>query len=323
MNSDPILIVAGEPYSVFSEIFFKSIKRYESKKPVILIGSIELFNKQMKSLGYNFLFNEISKDFKNSDLYNGKIINIINIDLNLKRTFDKITEKSNEYIHESFDVALKILKKKKSLNLINGPISKKDFLKKKYPGVTEYLQFKTKTKDVAMLIYNKNFSVSPITTHIPVKDIYKKIKGSKILNNVKLISNFYNRYLKFRPKIGITGLNPHCESNFTNSEEKNIIIPAIKKIKEKFKNIEGPLSTDSLFMKENLKNFNVVIGMYHDQVLTPAKALNGFNAINITLGLPFIRISPDHGTNNKMIGKNKSDPTSLIEAIKFLDHKCR
>ena len=112
MNSNPILIVAGEPYSVFSEIFFKSIKRYESKKPVILIGSIELFNKQMKSLGYNFLFNEISKDFKNSDLYNGKIINIINIDLNLKRTFDKITEKSNEYIHESFDVALKILKKK-------------------------------------------------------------------------------------------------------------------------------------------------------------------------------------------------------------------
>ena len=106
-------------------------------------------------------------------------------------------------------------------------------------------------------------------------------------------------------------------------KKKNIIIPAIKKIKEKFKNIEGPLSTDSLFMKENLKNFNVVIGMYHDQVLTPAKALNGFNAINITLGLPFIRISPDHGTNNKMIGKNKSDPTSLIEAIKFLNHKCK
>ena len=323
MNSNPILIVAGEPYSIFSEIFFKSIKKYKSKKPIILIGSIKLLKKQMKSLGYNFVFNEINKDFEESDLYNGKVINIININLDQKKTFDKITEKSNEYIHESFDVALKILGKKKSINLINGPISKKDFLKKKYLGVTEYLQFKTKTKDVAMLIYNKNFSVSPITTHIPVKDIYKKIKGTKILNNVKLISDFYYKYLKFRPKIGITGFNPHCESNFTNSEEKNIIIPAIKKIKEKFKNIEGPLSTDSLFMKENLKNFNVVIGMYHDQVLTPAKALNGFNAINITLGLPFIRISPDHGTNNKMIGKNKSDPTSLIEAIKFLNHKCK
>ena len=83
--------------------------------------------------------------------------------------------------------------------------------------------------------------------------------------------------------------------------------------------IEGPFPADTIFMKERLKNFDVIVGMYHDQVLTPMKTLFAFNAINITLGLPFVRISPDHGPNSYMVGKNLSDPTSLKEALKFLD----
>ena len=122
-----------------------------------------------------------------------------------------------------------------------------------------------------------------------------------------------------KPKIAITGLNPHCENFFNISEEKNIIEPAIKILKKKKIKIFGPYPADTIFLKQNSKKFNVIIGMYHDQVLTPIKALYGFNAINITLGLPFLRISPDHGPNNKMIGKNKSDPQSLIDALKFLN----
>ena len=98
-----------------------------------------------------------------------------------------------------------------------------------------------------------------------------------------------------------------------------IIIPAIKEIKKNIPNISGPYPADSLFMKNNIKKFDAVIGMYHDQVLTPIKSIYNFDAINITLGLPFIRISPDHGTNGLMAGKNKSNPESLISAIKFLD----
>ena len=105
------------------------------------------------------------------------------------------------------------------------------------------------------------------------------------------------------------------------SEEKNIIEPAIKILKKKKIKIFGPYPADTVFLKQNTKKFNVIIGMYHDQVLTPIKTLYGFNAINITLGLPFLRISPDHGPNNKMIGKNKSDPQSLIDALKFLNRK--
>ena len=124
-----------------------------------------------------------------------------------------------------------------------------------------------------------------------------------------------------KPKIAITGLNPHCENFFNISEEKNIIEPAIKILKKKKIKIFGPYPADTVFLKQNIKKFNVIIGMYHDQVLTPIKTLYGFNAINITLGLPFLRISPDHGPNNKMIGKNKSDPQSLIDALKFLNRK--
>ena len=322
MNNKPILIIGGEPYSIFSEIFFKTLKSYRSKKPLVIIGSKNLFEKQMKKLGYNFKFNSINKNFKNNLLKKKNEINIIDVNFRFKRTFDIISELSNSYITESFEIAHEIIRKKKVSGLINGPISKKTFLKHKYPGITEYLKDKNKSKKVAMLIYSKKFSVCPITTHLALNEVSKKISKTKIINNVNLIKNFYKKYININPKIAITGLNPHCESNFKNNEEKNIIEPAIKHLKKKSINVFGPLAADSLFMKENIRNYNVVVGMYHDQVLTPAKALNDFEAINITLGLSFIRISPDHGTNNEMIGKNLSNPKSLIEAIKFIDNKC-
>ena len=162
-----------------------------------------------------------------------------------------------------------------------------------------------------MLIYNKKLSVSPLTTHLPLKDVYKNISKKKIINHVKKIDHFFKKYLKKKPNIAITGLNPHCESNFKKSEEKNIIIPAINYlISKKFK-VSGPFPADTIFLKDNYKKFDVVIGMYHDQVLAPIKSIFGFNAINITIGLPFLRISPDHGPNVKMFGKNISNPDSL------------
>ena len=170
-----------------------------------------------------------------------------------------------------------------------------------------------------MLIFNKKLSVSPITTHLALKNVHKHITKQKIYNQVKLINEFYNAKFKKKPRIAITGLNPHCESNFKDCEEDLIISPIIKKLKTKNFKVSGPYPADTIFVKENLKNFDVVIGMYHDQVLSPMKALFGFDAINITLGLPFIRISPDHGPNSIMLGKNLSNPRSLVNALKFLD----
>ena len=196
----------------------------------------------------------------------------------------------------------------------------KIFLKKKFPGITEFIANEFNIKNnYAMLIFNKALSVCPITTHLPLNKVSKKIKKKDIIIKSLIIDNFYRKNFSVKPKIGITGLNPHCENFFNISEEKKIIEPVVKKLKNRKIKIYGPFPADTIFLKENIKKFDVIIGMYHDQVLTPIKTLYGFNAINITLGLPFLRISPDHGPNHEMIGKNKSDPQSLINALKFLD----
>jgi 4-hydroxythreonine-4-phosphate dehydrogenase len=321
MNKEPIIISAGEPNSVFLEIFFKSIKRNKYKSPLIIIVSEKLLKMQMKELGFNFRINIIDKNFNQFNTLNNKTINIIDVKYKFNNCFDKISNKSNEYIKETFEIALQILIKNKFSKFINGPISKKHFLKGKNLGITEYLAKKiSKNCDVAMLIFNKKLSVSPITTHLAIKDVNKYITKKKIYSHVKLITKFYKKNFKKKPRIAITGLNPHCESNFKNCEEDAVIIPAIKILRIKNFKVDGPFPADTIFMKENLRNFDIIIGMYHDQVLSPMKALLGFDAINITLGLPFARVSPDHGPNTFMLGKNLSDPKSLINAIKFLDN---
>ena len=320
MINEPIIIVAGEPNSIFLEIFFKSIENHRYKNPLLLIVSQKLLEQQMIKLGFNFKINSINQYFNQFSKLDNKKINLINVDYRFDNCFEKISSRSNGYIKKSFEVALKIIHQNNFSKFINGPISKKSFLKGKILGITEYLAEKTNQKGkVGMLIFNKNLSVSPLTTHLPLKNVHKEISKQKIYMQVKLINNFYKKKFNKLPRIAITGLNPHCESNFQNSEENSIIIPAIKKLRLKNTKINGPFPADTIFTKSLLKNYDVVIGMYHDQVLSPMKALFNFDAINITLGLPFTRISPDHGPNHSMLGKNLSDPKSLIQALKFLD----
>jgi 4-hydroxy-L-threonine phosphate dehydrogenase PdxA len=216
-------------------------------------------------------------------------------------------------------LGLKLIKNENIYALINGPVSKKHFLKKKFPGITEYIANKTDSKKPVMLIYNQNLAVNPLTTHIPIKKVSKFIKKKKIINNVKQINEFYKTRLGRNPKFAILGLNPHCESTDPISEEKKEIIPAIKYLSNKNISVEGPISADTFFLEKNINKFDVVVGMYHDQVLTPAKTLFKFNAINLTIGLPFLKVTPDHGPNLKMIGKNKSDPASIFYAFDFLN----
>ena len=147
-----------------------------------------------------------------------------------------------------------------------------------------------------------------------------KINQYKIVKKVKIINNFYKKNFNKKPNFAILGLNPHNFSLSKKSEEKEIINKAIKKlIKLKIK-VTGPIAPDSSFMIFKKYKFDVIIGMYHDQVLTPFKALYNFKAINITLGLPYIRISPDHGVAENIAGKNIANPKSLIESIKFFNH---
>ena len=318
MNFNPILIVSGEPNSVFLELFFKVFNNNKIKSPIILISSKKLLNLQMKKLGFKNKIRLINSSKLKFYKLDNKTINLIDVNYNTDKAFEKISSKSNVFIKNSFELAFNTIRNNNISKFINGPISKKSFLKKKFLGITEYISEKFLTKNTCMLIFNKELSVCPITTHLPLKLVTKKITKKNIINKVSLINNFYEKRFRFKPRIAILGLNPHCESIHSYNEDEKIIKPSIKYLKRKYK-VSGPYPADTIFLKNNRKNFDVIIGMYHDQVLTPIKTLFEYDAINITLGLPFIRISPDHGPNETMLGKNLSNPLSLLRAIKFLD----
>ena len=311
MKNKPILVVAGDPKSIFFEIFFKSIKFNKFKNPIIVIASSKLLRSYLRISKYKYKINLLNLDQLKSYKLDNKKINLLNIKyLNTK-----------DYIKDCFNLAFKILRSGLSYKLINGPINKSNFLDKKFLGITEYISKKFLINNTAMLIYNEELSVSPVTTHLPLKLVAKKINQKLIREKIILIDKFYKNHRDFRPKIAVTGLNPHCESILNFNEDEKIIKPAIKLMKKKGYKIYGPFSADTMFLKQNRKKYDIILGMYHDQVLSPIKSIKEYDAINITLGLPFYRISPDHGPNEKMINKNISSPLSLIKALKFLDKR--
>ena len=141
-----------------------------------------------------------------------------------------------------------------------------------------------------------------------------------IVEKTKIINSFYKKIFNKKPIIAILGLNPHNFSSQKKFEEKEKIIKAIKTLKRQKIKVKGPISADTSFMLFKKNKYDVIIGMYHDQVLTPFKTLFKYDAINITLGLPYIRISPDHGTAENIVGKKIANPQSLIESIKFFNN---
>ena len=312
-----IIIVLGEPNSISSEIFLKSINYIKkSKLNFIIIGNYSLFKKQANYLNYKKKIN-----FRLSKIDNLKKtkFNFINIDYKQSKPFDLKNNKTDAFIKKCFECAVLLLKKKLACGLINLPINKSKFTKNRYKGITEYIADKTNNKNKEnMLLFNEAFSVLPLTTHIPIKKVYKEITYKKIEKACKNINNFYLKTIKRKKfKIGILGLNPHNgENGYIGNEEKRIIIPAIKKLKKKYP-IIGPLSPDTSFLQRAKLKIDVLIGHYHDQILTTFKTKFNYDAINITIGLPFLRISPDHGVGTEIIGKGIADPKSFKKAIKF------
>jgi 4-hydroxy-L-threonine phosphate dehydrogenase PdxA len=318
MHHKPIIIIPGQSNSIFFEIFFKTLKKTKFFSALILICDANIFKINAKKYNFNRVSNLIQPD-EQINLLKKNTINIINVKLRKNKKKIVKLNYNNKYIFDCFKIAFKILKKKSTNKFLNGPINKKNFLNKEYLGITEYLAKNFNKKDVGMLIYNKELSVCPVTTHLPVKLVSKKITKTLIINRLKMINDFFKKNFKLKPKIAVTGLNPHCESILNYNEDDKIVLPAVNLAKKKGILASGPHAADTAFLKQNRKKFNVILGMYHDQVLTPLKTLFEYDAINITMGLPFLRVSPDHGPNEKMVNKNLSNPTSLAQALKFLD----
>ena len=300
-----IAIVAGEPFSINSEIIAKSWRkiRKKYKKNIFIIGNYSLIKRQFEKIKIKISIKKINSI---EEIDSSMSMKILNIPIN------------SRYVLQCIDKAHKLAIDKKIFGFINCPVDK-DIFRLKNSGVTEYLAKKNSVKDSAvMMIYNKKLSVVPISTHIPVREIAKKLSGKIIEKKIIIVNNFYRKLLKRKPKIAVLGLNPHNDEFRNRSEEKKIILPSIKKLKKNNYKIIGPFSADTIFLNKKKYNYDVIIGMYHDQVLAPFKTIYGFDAINVTLGLKYIRISPDHGIAKDIEGSNKANPLSLIKAIEFI-----
>ena len=151
-----------------------------------------------------------------------------------------------------------------------------------------------------MLIRNEKLSVSPITTHINLRDVSKKINRKLIILKIKTLNSWFKKYLKKKPRICLLGLNPHNAEFDRNSEEMRVLKPVLKILQREGIKINGPTSADTVFINE-YKKYDVIVGMFHDQILPSFKTLFKFDAINITLGLKYLRVSPDHGIASNLI----------------------
>jgi 4-hydroxythreonine-4-phosphate dehydrogenase len=311
-----VAIIAGEPNSINSEIIAKSWKKNGKLKNIFIIGNYSVLKKQFTKIGFKL---PLVKIYDIKEIKRNKKLYILDVPLKFKSIFGVNLADARNHIFKSFDIAHNLATNKKILGFINAPINKKIF-NNKHLGVTEYLSKKNKSKNKeVMLIHNKKLSVVPLTTHIQIKHVANKITLNLIKTKIITLNKFYLKLFNRKPKIAILGLNPHNSENKIGAIENKIIEPAISKLKRLKINIYGPFPADTAFNKQNIIDYDVIVGMYHDQVLAPFKALFDYDAINITLGLKYLRLSPDHGTAKDIVGLNKANPQSLINAINFFN----
>lgn len=223
-------------------------------------------------------------------------------------------------------IAAELLKKRKAEALVTAPVNKEAINRSGifFQGHTEYLAKTANTKKFAMMLCGDKLKVTTVTRHIPLKKVSAEINQEKIIDAVRLTDYGLKKYFGIKnPKIGVCGLNPHCgEGGKIGTEEKNIIIPAIKKVKRFVHGILGPISGDTIFYMAYRGKLDAVVSMYHDQGLGPLKMVAFEKGVNVTLGLPFVRTSPDHGTAYDIAGKGIANPGSMKEAIKLAVKMC-
>ena len=312
-----LTIVAGDPNSIGFEILGKALRKLstKSKKKILLVGSYELLKNQLQKLKIKIPLYKITSF--DEIIVTNKLI-VLDVPIKFKNAFNVKEKYIKKYILKCIDIAHELSMKDKIIGFVNLPINKKIVFKNQKIGMTEYLAKKCKTnKSEVMMIYNDNFSVVPITTHINIKDVSKSLTSSLIEKKIITTNNFLKKIYRRKPIMAIFGLNPHNDELRNKSEEKKVILPALKKLKKKNIKAFGPYPADTIFINKDKYKYDVIVGMYHDQVLAPFKSIYQFDAINITLGLKYLRISPDHGTGYDIAGQGKANPLSLIKAINF------
>ena len=221
-----------------------------------------------------------------------------------------------EYIRKAVDLAMDHLVSA----ITTAPINKESIHLAgfNYPGHTEMLADFTGTKGVALMLVGKKLRVVLATTHLPLHAVRDQITKDRVANTIRLTHQWLARYVTESPRIAVTGLNPHCgDGGIFGDEEKPAILPAIEQLKAEGIDAQGPFSADALFARTQTGQYDAVVTMYHDQGMIPVKMESQGNAVNITLGLPIIRTSVDHGTAFDIAGQGIASPESLKFSLRF------
>ncbi|MCU0641148.1 MAG: 4-hydroxythreonine-4-phosphate dehydrogenase PdxA [Candidatus Margulisbacteria bacterium] len=227
---------------------------------------------------------------------------------------------------EYLEKAVELAKAKKIDAIVTAPINKEAIRLAGYnfPGHTEFLAARTKTKRFAMMFVSDKLWLMLATTHLPLAQVSRQLDRKKLVSLIKLAHETLTRFRGRSARIGVAGLNPHAgEHGLFGREEEKIIKPAVDEARRFGIDVRGPISPDAIFNLANAGVFDLVVAMYHDQGLIPLKLLAFNRSVNVTVGLPFVRTSVDHGTGFDIAGKGMANPQSLIEAVKVAAHFAR
>jgi 4-hydroxythreonine-4-phosphate dehydrogenase len=317
-----IIYSPGEPSGIGPDLIIQLCKSTfwtDVKIPIVCLSDPKLLNARASDLGKKIKL-EILSDLSELKANKRNVIQVLRVSDCKNTNCGKLYKSNAQYVLDNLQFGIDEAFKNKNHALVTGPISKENIISinKAFLGHTEYIQQRTKSDKVLMLLASDQLKVALATTHIPLKKVANKISKELVISKAITLNHGLKQKFKIKnPNIKLLGLNPHSgEGGKIGKEEIDILIPAVKELRKKKINISYPISADTAFTKKNLKETDAFLGMYHDQVLPVIKALSFGNAINITLGVPITRTSVDHGVALDIAGTGKSDPSSLKEAIK-------
>ena len=311
------VFTCGDVNGIGPEIALKAFKKIFSKKQknkIIFVCPKNVFEHYYKLTKAAFQFHRVD----NNEYLNSHLNFVALPDAKLKIGYP--TKTSGSIAYESIKKSLELINNNLADVLVTAPISKEAFniAKINFPGHTELLAASEKNNNYMMLFLSDIIKAGLLTIHIPISSVSKLLTKEKLFSAIELLNKVARQDLKILdPKIAVLGLNPHSgENGLIGEEEIKFINPAIKSLQKKI-NVSGPFVPDAFWGNKSYKNFDLILGMYHDQLLIPFKLLNFNNGVNFTAGLKLIRTSPDHGTAYDIAGINKADESSIMHSYKY------
>ena len=318
LSLKPLAITMGDPSGIGPEIIVSSLEKQPSNFKAIVLGCPNIMKRAVKINNSKMLINTIQNI--NKATFKSGVIEVLEV-VSFKKlpVLGKINAVNGKAAYETIISAVNLALGNHISGIVTSPINKESlFLANiKFSGHTEILAKFTNTENVAMLLINNEIKTLLSTIHCSLGEVVNKISFDSQMSSINFAHQGAISLGVSKPRIAVAGLNPHAgEGGFFGREEINIIIPAIKKAKQQGINVSGPWPGDTVFMQARKGDFDVVVAQYHDQGLIPLKYMGLENGVNITLGLPFVRTSPDHGTAFNIAGKGIADSSSLDAAIK-------